>query len=87
MLNFTEITLKSADLGDESLIPDIHDASANPFFFCDESVCEDWKVNVGLGMIKTRLPYKDQNMYSRTFANKNYKYALFLKKTRKIFAG
>ena len=76
MLNFTEITLKSADLGDESLIPDIHDASANPFFFCDESVCEDWKVNVGLGMIKTRLPYKDQNMYSRTFANKNYKAAV-----------
>ena len=76
MLTFTEITLKSADLGGESLIPDIHDASADPFFFCDDSVCPDWKVNVGKGMIKTRLPYKDQNMYSRTFENKTYKAAI-----------
>ena len=67
MLQFTDVIIKSADLGGESLIPDIHDASSNPYFSCDESVCDDWKVNVGKGMIKTRLPYKDQNMYTNVF--------------------
>ncbi len=76
MLTFTDVTLKSADLGGESLIPDIHDASLNPFMICDESVTEELRENIGKGMLKTRIPYKDQNMYNRTFDHKTYKAAI-----------
>lgn len=76
MLTFADVTLKSADLGGESLIPDIHDASINPFMICDESVTDELRENVGKGMLKTRIPYKDQNMYNRVFSQKIYKAAI-----------
>jgi len=76
MLTFTDVILKSATLGGESLIPDIHDSSANPFFNCDESMKDYPLENLGKGMVKTTLPYKMQNMYTRTLEHKKYKAAI-----------
>lgn len=76
MLNFTEITIKSSSLGEESLIPDIHDVSSEPYFNCDESVPDSQRVNIGKGMIKTTIPYKTQNMYDRKIEARKYKAAI-----------
>ena len=76
MLTFTQITLNSAELGAESLIPDIHDASRDPYFVRDDSVQSSQIPNMGKGMIKTILPYKMQNMYNREFDKRTYKAAI-----------
>ena len=72
MLEFTNITLKSGNLGEDSLIPDIHNSDLDPFFICDETIPEEQKKNIGKGMIKTILPYKMQNLYDRDFKDRTY---------------
>lgn len=72
MLEFKNIFLKSGNLGEDSLIPDIHSFESDPFFSCDESIPEEEKKNIGKGMIKTILPYKMQNLYTRDFTSRKY---------------
>ncbi len=76
MLTFKTIQLKSADLGADSLIPDIQPKQNAPFFIPDESVDEKQKSKIGVGMINSILPYKMQNSYSRNFSNKEYRAAV-----------
>ncbi len=76
MLTFKTIQLKSADLGADSLIPDIQPKQNAPFFIPDESVDEKQKSKIGVGMINSILPYKMQNGYSRNFSNKEYRAAV-----------
>lgn len=73
MLKYCDIELLSADLGEESLIPDICDVATLPFFKCDESADEKDLCNLGIGVKKTTLPYKTQNMYNRKLSKKKYK--------------
>ena len=72
MLEFTNIILKSGELGDESLIPDIHNSDLDPFFICDDSIPDEQKENIGRGLVKTILPYKMQNLYTRDFKDRTY---------------
>ncbi len=72
MLEFKNITLKSGELGEESLIPDIHNSDLDPFFICDESIPDEQRKNIGKGLVKTILPYKMQNLYTRDFKDREY---------------
>ncbi len=72
MLKFKRVKIKSGDLGADSLIPDIHNSSADPFFICDQSVPEEQKSRIGKGLVKTILPYKMQNLYNRDIKYRKY---------------
>ncbi len=65
MLTFEKIILKSSRMGEESIIPDIHNTSADPFFIKEESITEADNLKIGQGMISTILPYKMQKTYTR----------------------
>ena len=76
MLEFTNITLKSCDLGDYSNIPDIT-VSDNPLWFNpDKSVTKDESKNIGKGMVASILPYRMQNLYNRNYKECKYKCAV-----------
>ena len=76
MLKFETIRIKSADLGAESMIPDIQPKQNAPFFIPDDSVDEVQKSKIGSGMINSILPYKMQNGYNRELRPMEYRAAV-----------
>ncbi len=72
MLEFVKIRLKSAEVGEDSFIPDITSVDSIPFFRCDDSVEPEEAVKIGTGVIASIMPYKMQNNYSREFSDKEY---------------
>ncbi len=76
MLTFENITLKSANLGESSLIPDIKSDDANPFFRLDETIPENHGLRIGDGLIPSVFPYKMQSLYDRNFKDTPYKAAI-----------
>ena len=76
MLNFTNITLRSAELPKESPIPDIKSDRSLPFFKLDESITESCRLCVGEGMVPSVLPYTMQSIYDRDFRDRTYRAAV-----------
>lgn len=72
MLTFEKIVLKSGQLKKPSNVPDIHPSVADPFFIKDASVTDADGLRLGEGMIKTILPYKMQNRYTRDLRDVTY---------------
>ncbi len=72
MLEFKNITLKSATLGGDSVLPNIVATDAIPFFRCDDSVDSEQAKKVGTGVIASILPYKVQASYTREESEKEY---------------
>jgi len=64
MLSFEKIVLKSSKMGEDNIIPDIHNTSADPYFIKEETVTDADELAIGEGMISTILPYKMQNRYT-----------------------
>lgn len=76
MLTFDSIVLRSANLGDCSLIPDIKSKDSNPFFKLDESIPTGHGLRIGEGLIPSIFPYKMQSLYDRNFTDRVYKAAI-----------
>lgn len=76
MVSFEKKTIKSGLLGKTCIIPDIHETSSDPFFIKEESVTDEDKLHIGEGMIKTILPYKMQNGYTRELYDVEYNVAV-----------
>ena len=72
MLTFEKIQLLSADLGRPNNIPDIVQPTNPVWFDFDESVSEEERKNVGLGIINSCLPYKIQDLYDRNLKMREY---------------
>ncbi len=76
MLRFEKIILKSSKLGEDNIIPDIHNTSSNPYFIKEETVTDADNLDIGKGMISTILPYKMQNQYTSEIYNTEYTAAI-----------
>lgn len=76
MLEFKNITLKSATLGEDSVLPNIVATDAIPFFRCDDTVDGEQAKKVGTGVIASILPYKMQASYTREESEKEYTAAI-----------
>lgn len=72
MLTFEKKIIKSARLGEASIIPDIHSVDKDPYFITEESVTKADNLAIGEGMIKTMLPYKTQNRYTHELYDTEY---------------
>lgn len=76
MISFEKMIIKSGRLGEGCVIPDIHATAADPFFIKEETVTDADELAIGEGMIKTILPYKMQNGYSRELFDVEYNVAV-----------
>lgn len=72
-LIFEKFRITSANLGEESQLPDIHDnAYIRAKISLTDNVAEEDRKFVGKGMIKTLLPYRNLDSYDRTRKIKEY---------------
>ena len=76
MLSFDKVVIKTNSLGEESIVPDIHNKKNNLFFIVGDGVTEEDNLSVGEGMFNTMLPYKMQNMYNRELVDTEYNAAI-----------
>ena len=76
MLRFETVTLTSASLPNESLIPDVKDETSLPFFTLDPSVTNTDGLYIGQGMVPSALPYTMQSVYDRDFKALDYRAAI-----------
>ena len=76
MLRFEHIALRSAQLPQDSLIPDIKSERSLPFFVLDQSVPDNQGLHIGEGMVPSVLPYTMQSLYNRTFEERPYRAAI-----------
>ncbi len=76
MLEFKNIVLKSATLGEDSVLPNIVATDSIPFFRCDDTVDSEQAKKVGTGVIASVLPYKMQASYIREETEKEYMAAI-----------
>ena len=76
MLKFEKIELFSANLGKKDNIPDITAPKNHLWFIPDETVSEKEREFIGVGMVSSVLPYKMQNLYDRSFCNREYTAAI-----------
>lgn len=76
MLKFESVLLLSANLPEESEIPDIKGDSSLPSFKLTQSVPDNHGLYIGQGMVPSVLPYKMQSMYDRELKKLQYPAAI-----------
>ena len=76
-LEFTEITLNAADLGEQNPMPDLKNTSyIHATVAVTDRLTDEDKKRIGVGMINTLLPYLSQDNYNRDIKPKKFKAAI-----------